>query len=188
MKREIDRGLQQRCAFCREPLAKSMVEINKNIMKRIKKNDPAAMTQMGKTHQGEGDYGKAAQYYEKAIELGDAAAHACLGCLYIEGKGVEEDEKKAIHHLKQAAICGHPQARWLLARHEMNNGRLDKAAKHFIIGANLGCDNSLKEVKQAFIEGIVSKDEYAAALRGYQAAVDATKSIAREKGEAFHLA
>ncbi len=34
-------------------------------------------------------------------------------------------------------------------------------------------------------QGIVSKDEYAAALRGYQAAVNETKSPERDEGDAF---
>ena len=33
------------------------------------------------------------------------------------------------------------------------------------------------------MRGIVSKEDYAAALRGHQAAVDATKSTQREKAE-----
>ena len=36
------------------------------------------------------------------------------------------------------------------------------------------------------MKGIVSKEEYAAALRGYQSAVNATKNSEREKGEAFY--
>src|SRR5210317_749330 len=55
--REIEEGLQQRCAFCREPAPESMEEVDKRIMKRIKENnDPAAMRQMGKHHYNEGDY------------------------------------------------------------------------------------------------------------------------------------
>ena len=42
---------------------------------------------------------------------------------------------------------------------------------------------SLSLIKDFFMEGIVSKEDYAAALRGYQAAVDATKSDEREKAE-----
>ncbi len=187
-KRENEQGLEERCAFCRESMPESMGEIKKNIMKRIKKNDPAAITQMGKMHQGEGDYGKALEYYTKAIELGDAAAHACLGNLFYYGLGVEKDMKKAFHHFEQAAIGGHPNARCLLADYETKNGRIERAAKHYIIAANLGCDTSLSMIKDFFMQGLVSKEEYAAALRGHQAAVDATKSIAREKGEAFHLA
>ncbi len=54
-KREIEQGLENRCAFCREPLPKSQEESNKRIMNRIKKNDPVAMIDMGKKHYREGD-------------------------------------------------------------------------------------------------------------------------------------
>ncbi len=185
-KGENERGLQQRCAFCRHPSAESMGEINKNIMKRIKKNDPNAMTHMGKKHDKKGEYGKAFEYYTKAVELGDVGAHCCLAALYDDGDGVEKDMTKAVYHYEQAAIGGHPQARGILALYEKKNGRFERAAKHFVIAANLGCDVSLQEVKDLFVEGIVSKEEYAAALRGHQAAVDATKSAEREKADAFH--
>ena len=184
--REMEARLEQRCAFCREPAVESQGEINKNIMKRIKKNDPAAMTQMGKTFFEEGDHEKALEYWTKAAELGDVDAHCGLGMLYYHGRGVEKDEKKAVHHLELAAIGGHPQARCLLALHEMKNRRFERAVKHLIIAANLGCDTSLQRIKDLFVDGIVSKDDYAAALRGYQSAVNETKSSEREKGEAFY--
>jgi hypothetical protein len=95
---------------------------------------------------------------------------------------------KTVYHLEQAAIGGQPQARVVLAVHEKKNGRPDRAAKHFIINANLGCHVSLQQVKDFFVQGIVSKDEYAAALRGHQATVNETKSAEREKGEAFYKA
>jgi hypothetical protein len=53
--------------------------------------------------------------------------------------------------------------------------------KHFIISAKLGCDESLEEVKRGFMDGHVSKEDFEAALRGHQAAVDATKS--EQRGE-----
>jgi TPR repeat protein len=156
-------------------------------MKRIKKhNDPVAMTHMGKEHDREGDYGKALEYYTKAAELGDVEAHGCLGRLYYEGRGVEKDVKKAVYHLEQAAIGGQPFSRGYLAVYKESNGRLERAAKHYIIAANLGFEPSLKWIKELFVEGIVSKDEYAAALRGYQAAVNETKSAEREKAEAVY--
>ena len=49
--REIDQGLEwHKCAFCREPVPDTQEEFDKNVMERIKKNDPAAMTDMGKNH------------------------------------------------------------------------------------------------------------------------------------------
>jgi len=185
--REIEQGLEQRCAFCRNPSPKSQEEGRKNLLKRIKKHDdPVAMTQMGKHHEKEGDYGKAFQYWTKAAELGDVDAHFRLGNLYYDGRGVEKDIKKMVYHWEQAAIGGHPNARALLANYETNNGMFERAAKHFIIAANLGEENSLNMIKKCFVQGIVSKEDYAAALRGYQAAVNETKSAERKKAEAFY--
>jgi hypothetical protein len=183
-KREREQELEHRCAFCREPDATSQEEYNKRVMNRIKKNDPAAMTQTGKKRYLGGDCEEALEYFMKAAELGDAAAHACLGNFYFEGNGVEKDMKKAVYHWEQAAIGGHPFSRYNLADHELRNGRLGRAVKHLIINANLGHDKSLQWIKDLFVEGIASKEEYASALRGYQAAVDATKSAEREKAEA----
>jgi hypothetical protein len=183
-KREIEGGLEQRCAFCREPVPKSPEEFIKRVMKRVKKyNDPVAMTYMGNHHEKEGDLAKALEYYAKAAELGDLGAHAFLGFLYDDGDGVEKDKKKAVHHFEQAAIGGHPAARGLLGFLELENGRFERAAKHFIIAANLGDEKSLDEVKDLFVKGIVSKEDYAATLRAHQAAVDATKSAEREKAK-----
>jgi TPR repeat protein len=185
-KREVEEGLEQRCAFCREPAAEAQEEFEKNMMERVKKSDPVAMTQMGKTHLEEGEYAKASEYWAKAAELGDAEANCCLGSMYFYGNGVEKDEKKAVYHLEQAAIGGHPNARGLLATRDMVNKRSDRAAKHLIIAANLGHEPSVKWMKDLFVQGIVSKEEYSAALRGYQAAVNETKNAEREEGEAFY--
>ena len=67
---------------------------------------------------------------------------------------------------------------------EGDNGRHERAVKHFIIAANLGDDLALKMVKNGYALGIVSKEDFAAALRGHQAAVNATKSPQREAAEA----
>ncbi len=108
------------------------------------------------------------------------------GGLYYGGKGVEKDTKKAVYHYEQAAIGGHPGARGLLACYEIENDRSARAAQHLIISANLGCDFSLQQIKELFVLGVVSKEYYAAALRGHQTAVDATKSAERGEAEAFY--
>jgi hypothetical protein len=57
--------------------------------------------------------------------------------------------------------------------------------RHFVIASKLGHDIALERVKLAFRMGLVSKEDYEAALRGHRAAVDATKSKQREEGYAF---
>jgi TPR repeat protein len=185
--REFEQRLEQRCLYCREPLPTTDEEINQNHMKRIKANDPDALRQMGRKCHMEGDLERAFEYWTKAAELGNAAAHIHLSCMYGEGEGfVEKDMKKAVYHWEEAAISGHHEARWNLGILEGRKGRIDRAMKHYIIAANLGNDNALEKVKVGFAAGLfVSKEEYEAALRGHQAAVNATKSKQREEAYAF---
>jgi TPR repeat protein len=187
MKREIEQGLELKCPYCREPVAISDEEHEKNYMKRVKANDPAAMYQMGriKYYDG-GDYEGAFEYWTKAAALGCIEAHFSLSVMYSKGEGVEKNMKKEVYHLEEAAIGGHPWARINLGRFENKNMRMDRAMKHYIIAAKLGLDDGLEAVKKGFALGVVSKEDFEAALRGHQAAVDATKSEQREKAYAFY--
>jgi tetratricopeptide (TPR) repeat protein len=186
-KREIEEGLVQRCPYCRELVPEMDEEIEQNFMKRAKADDPVALCQMGaKCYENQGDFKGAVEYLFKAAAMGDFEAHFNLSIMYAEGKGVEKDTKKEVYHLEEAAIGGHPEARYNLGCYEGKNKRHDRAKKHYIIAAKLGDDDALEVVKEGFAAGLVSKDEYAAALRGHQAAVDATKSAQREEAYAFY--
>jgi len=187
-KREREQGMGRKCAFCREPLPKTQEEAERNYMKRVKANDPEALNEMGKKRCSEGDYEGAFEYFTKAAELGNMDAHYKVACLYLQGLGVEKDLKKKMHHLEIAAIGGHPMARYNLGIEEWRNRRMERAMKHWIIAVNLGDDDALNAMKHGFERGLFSKDDYEAALRGHQAAVDATKSQQREEAynEEFH--
>mmetsp|Transcript_25543 Transcript_25543/g.43382 ORF Transcript_25543/g.43382 Transcript_25543/m.43382 type:complete len:135 (-) Transcript_25543:15-419(-) len=117
--------------------------------------------------------------------LGDAEAHCQLANSYMIGQGVAVDMKKAFYHLEEAAILGSVTARYALGviKESGRGGKTERAVKHFIIGANLGCDKSLKCLKEAYAKGLVKKEDLAAALRTHQAAVDATKSPQRDAAE-----
>jgi tetratricopeptide (TPR) repeat protein len=175
--------LERTCPFCRHPVSESQAEADLNLMKRVEKNDPVAMRQMGTTHYNEGDYSSAFEYWTKAAELDDAMAHTKLACLYHRGEGVEKDEKKEIHHWEEAAIGGHPIARHNLAVIEMKNGRPERAVKHLIIAANLGYEMSMKGLWKCFSVGHVSKDDLSVTLRAHHTAVNATKSPQRKTAE-----
>jgi tetratricopeptide (TPR) repeat protein len=178
--REFEQSLDPTCPFCRHRAPKTKAEVDKNTMKRAKANDPLAMSRLAASRFDKGDYGSALDYWTKAAELGDAAAHYQLSCLYHKGAGVEKDMKKAVYHWEEAAIGGHPIARYNLGCHEKNIGQIERAGKHFIIAANLGHDTSLKRLMECYNEGHVQKDDFAAALRAHQAAVSATRSPQRE--------
>ena len=183
VRREVREKLDRKCPFCRHPVPKSEEEFKRNILRRIKANDPVAIRQMGGYCNQEGDYDGAIEYFKKAAGLGDLGAHYELSVMYRFGHGVVKDKKNEVYHLEKAAICGVPFARHNLGIIENRDGRMDRATKHFIIAAKLGYDNSMKTVKEGFKGGLVSKEDFAVALRGHQAAIDATKSPQRDEAE-----
>ena len=179
--REIEEGLERKCPFCRNP--RFMHEAH--TLKRAEANDPVALFEMGEQRADEGDFGNAYECFTKAVEFGNyAEAHFRLAGMYYEGH-IEKDEKKHWYHLEEAAIGGVPEARHNLGAFEFQRGRRDRAVKHMIIAANMGNDNSLEVLKNAYRKGLVSKNTLASALRGHQAAVDATKSPQREEARVF---
>eukprot|EP00984_Skeletonema_dohrnii_P008709 scaffold3248_cov77-Skeletonema_dohrnii-CCMP3373.AAC.3 len=183
--RQLREKLQETCLFCRHPISKNDEEKKTNLMKRVEANDPIAMRQIGGMHQIEEDYVTAFEYWSKAAQLGDIDAHYSLSVMYERGKGVEKDEKMQMYHLEKSAIAGHPYARYNLACYEAINERSDRAVKHLIIAANLGYDEAIQVLKECYKAGVASKEEFAAALRAHQAAVDATKSPQREVAAEF---
>lgn len=180
-----NRRLQPKCPFCRKDLPSTDEEWNERLLKRIEVNDPIALSQMGTERYDEEAYISAFGYWTRAAALGNVDAHYRLGSLYRDGEGVEKDEKRAVWHFEEAAIAGHPIARHNLGWLEVVNDRMDRAAKHWIIAAKLGFDVSLRNVKSAYKDGHVSKEDFAAALRGHHAAIVAMKSPQRE--EAYEL-
>jgi hypothetical protein len=178
-----NRRLQPKCPFCRKDLPSTDEEWNERLLKRIEVNDPIALSQMGTERYDEEAYISAFGYWTRAAALGNVDAHYRLGSLYRDGEGVEKDEKRAVWHFEEAAIAGHPIARHNLGWLEVVNDRMDRAAKHWIIAAKLGFDVSLRNVKSAYKDGHVSKEDFAAALRGHHAAIVATKSPQRQEAE-----
>uniref|UniRef100_A0A0G4HLM1 Uncharacterized protein n=1 Tax=Chromera velia CCMP2878 TaxID=1169474 RepID=A0A0G4HLM1_9ALVE len=76
---------------------------------QAKGGDPAAMYELGKLHEdgagggaGRADSArKAAELYENAGEQGVAAAYIDLGVMYLNGNGVEKDQRKALECFKK---------------------------------------------------------------------------------------
>ncbi len=182
----LDEPLDVRCPFCRVPAPKTDEEMKQNRMKRVEANDPLELSQIGDKCLLGGDYEKAFEYLSKAAGLGNMDAHYNLSVMYQEGTGVKKDLKKEMRHLEEAAIGGHPVARYNLGVHEDRRDNPERAVKHFVISAKLGYDGALEAIKKWFADGFVSKEDYEAALRGHQAAVDATKSLQRDVAQKFY--
>ena len=180
---QMQQMLDEKCPFCRKPVPTEEENIRYR-MKRIEANDPIAMCQEGTRSYAKGDYSSAFEYFSKAAKLGDADAHSYLALMYHDGHGVEKDEKKEIYHYEEAAIGGHPSARFNLALIDRKRYGRDRATKHHIIAAGQGHDGSLTWLLENHRRGgFVKKEVLGAALRAHQAAVDATKSPQREEAK-----
>ena len=100
---------------------------------------------------------------------------------------MERDEEKAKRYWELGAMLGHTSARYNLGVHQENNLgdlNLNKASKHYIIAVNDGCLDSLKRIKVFYTKGYATKDEYAKALRGYQAFLAEIKTKQRDEAVA----
>ena len=98
---------------------------------------------------------------------------------------MEKDTAKAFRHYETAAMCGHVLARYNLGNAENRAGNHDLALQHWMIAATLGYENSLNSVKKMFVKGLATKADYAAALRGYQNAVEEMSSPDRDEAKAL---
>ena len=131
------------------------------------------------------DRAKANELWLKAGELGCADAYSRLGYSYNTGASVERNEKKAKHYYEIAAMKGDVQARHNLGALEGNAGNEQRAYKHMIIAAKAGNPQSLDRVKKGFMDGHLTKEEYASALRAYHERQTEMKSDMRADAAAF---
>eukprot|EP00985_Skeletonema_marinoi_P021857 scaffold13640_cov135-Skeletonema_marinoi.AAC.2 len=106
------------------------------------------------------------------------------GFLYNKDDGFEREEKKQLYHMEEAAIGGHPIARYNLGCVEGNKGRNERAMKHFIIVLPISDLIVQSKAQGEYASGNISKEDFATALRAHHAAVNATTSPQREAAAA----
>ena len=128
---------------------------------------------------------RAVKLWEEAAELGSIEALFDLGAAHARGEGVDVDMAKAVELYEKAAMHGHVDSRFNLGNHERRKGNHDRAARHWLISAKMGCEDSLKSIKKLFMAGDARKELYAEALKGYQDAVEEMKSHDRDEAERF---
>ena len=182
------RGMGGTCAFCRATIPKDNETCIAMIQKRIDAGDAEAMHLFGSQYYFGGcglkkDVQRALEFWTKAAELGSIKAHYELGNLYCDGDGVEKDEERAVGRWQHAAVKGHAESRHNLGVVEYNKGNRHLALNHFLISAKMGYTLSLCQIKELFMRGYASKAQYVEALKGYQDALEETKSHQREKAK-----
>ncbi|EJK76893.1 hypothetical protein THAOC_01318 [Thalassiosira oceanica] len=110
------RGMLDRCPFCRTPIPDNNASTLVMIQKRVSKGDADAIKVLGEQyfHGKLGvakDVTRAIELWTEAAELGSIDAHYELGRAYYTGDGVEEDKLRGIRHWQQAAMKGHEPSR-----------------------------------------------------------------------------
>ena len=179
------------CPFCRVPTPCSDQENAKRLKHRMKVDDAEAIFHIACYYFG-GRFGfpqdieKSIKLWHQAAELGSAGAFFSIGNAYLHGSGVERDEEMAKHYWGLAAMGGDVSARQNLGVHEYNAGNMDRALKHYMIAAGMGCTGSLENIKRMFMNGEASKDDYSKALRVYQAYLNEIKSPQRDEAAALN--
>ena len=172
------------CPYCRSPINWMSKGLIKRLEKRMKSKNADSFYCLGNRYY-KGDLGltkdikKAMELWSQGAELGSINAHFSLGQLFFQGHGVDIDANKAMAYMKVAAIGGHEHARVILGHIEDERGFKDLALKHFMIAAKSGYDDALKEVREGYKTGYVTKDEYANTLRAHQKTRDEMKSEQR---------
>ena len=94
---------------------KDMDKARKWYEKAAKQDNGAAQYNLAQIYHAAGEsdpyrYEKARYWYEKAVEAGIMEAYNNLAALYIDGKGVKKDQKKAFELFQKAAKMGDPSA------------------------------------------------------------------------------
>ncbi|EJK45432.1 hypothetical protein THAOC_35954, partial [Thalassiosira oceanica] len=181
-------GIGNTCPFCRTPTPDSNAAVLALIQKRVDARDPVATEFLADAYYS-GKYGlemdipRAVELWMEAANLGNLSAHYMLGYWYYKGEGVKQDVSRGIRHWRHAAIQGHPQSRYILGSLEYS-GNHEVAVQHWMISAKMGYEGSLNRIKDMFMKGHATKAQYAEALRGYQNALEETRSPQREEANA----
>jgi len=182
---EID---NQKCAFCRAPHPTGD-EFLEREEKRKDLDDPIAIYNQGMYYKDGAngypqDYTKALEFYHRAVELGYIEAYNGIGHAYDNGRGVEFDQKKAMHYYELAAMKGSIKSRGTLGIKEELAGNVDRAIKHYMIAVRGGEGQTLEYIKEIYMRGQATKEEYTKALQAYQEYLGEIKSVQRDKAAA----
>ena len=177
------------CAFCRTPYPNNEADALAMVQARVAKKDPDAIHYLGQQYCHHGGLGlkqdkrKAIELWTEAAELGSIDALYNLGLAYDHENGIQQDKAKAAEFYEKAALQGDVVSRHNLGGCEVLKGNYERAAKHFVISAKMGLEDSLKVIKQMFMAGLATKEQYAEALKGYHEAAEEMKSHDRDEAK-----
>jgi len=184
------RDCDVKCPFCRVPTHTSEKEANERDKALVEAGDPLAIYNHGCDYENgangfEQDHVKSLELFQRAGELGYAAAFCMIGYAYQFGRGVEVDKMKALYFYELGAMKGCAYSRYNLGDNELRKGNMNRALKHYMIAVRSGHVNSLEAIKKSYSKGHATKEEYTKALRAYQEYLGEIKSPQRDEAAVF---
>lgn len=93
-----------------------------------KNGNSKAMINLGNYYSERDEYSTALEWYEKALKFGEGEAAFEIGCCYIGGNGVEENEDEARYYFNKSAENGFEYGVMFKTLYEEN---IEKADKYF---------------------------------------------------------
>jgi len=177
---DLNRRLTPSCPFCRALLSNSEEKMIEDVEKRAADGSPLAIWRLGRLKIHDGDVAGALDCWHKAAKLGSVAAHYELSIAYnvrLEGHVVVHNNRERFqYHSEQAAMGGHPVARYNLGLNEMLDGNTDRALRHLTIAARQGSLGALSMLEKC---PLFSEQEYNAVYREHQEAMKKMESHQR---------
>ena len=179
------------CPFCRTRQPDNDADKLAMVQARVQKKDPVAIYHLGGKYVEGGlglqkDMRRAIELWTEAAELGSVESLYNLGIAYDGGHGVQENRAEAIKLYKKAAMQGHVESRHNLGSDEGAKGNYNRAVRHLLISAKMGDKDSLEGIKNLFMGGLATKEQYTEALKGYQDAIEEMKSPERDEAKALY--
>jgi TPR repeat protein len=151
------------------------------MIKRAEANDAASICMLADCYYNgsngfQQDQTKAMELFTRAADLGYKKAHNNLAGIFHEGGNL----KKAKFHFEAAAMAGNELARYNIGMDESNSGDMERAIKHWIIGASAGCYRSMQRLKICFEKGLFSRETINSTLAAYNNSCAEMRSEARD--------
>ena len=176
------------CPFCREQACEDDNIAQEQLLKLAKAGNHAALFDIAYSYfygiKGyKRDESEAVKWCQRAVEAGSAKAAMMLAECYQDGDGVEKDDAMRLFYLKKACEIGtEPNAFWELGAYFMDTEEVEEGMLNFRKAAICGMsdDYLFEALRFGFMNGCITKEEYAFTLRENQAAANEFKSEGRE--------
>ncbi len=103
---------------------------------------------LGEERYRSNDFAGAVSYFLKAAEMGDMKAQAALGNCYLSGKGVIENEAKAMEWYTKAAEQGDVESQYTLGLSHALNDNYETAIEWFSKAADQGHEKAMRYLQE----------------------------------------